>query len=91
VLLAVDWRVGLIAFGIQSLVTLVSNYVAAGSIAVFILLPFIAYLFDHSLIRLGLTVAVLFLLFFKHLPNLRLISEGKEKRFWDVVLKKRAL
>lgn len=91
VLLAADWRVGLIAFGIQSLITLVSNYVAVGSIAVFILLPFITYHFDHSLTRLGLTVAIMSLLFFQHLPNLRKIYSGSERGFWEVLLKKKAL
>ncbi len=91
VLLAADWRVGLLAFGIQSVITLISNYVAVGSIAVFILLPFIAYHFDPSLIRLGLTVAIMSLLFFQHLPNLRKIYSGSERGFWEVLLKKKAL
>jgi glycerol-3-phosphate acyltransferase PlsY len=89
VLLAVDWRMGLIAFGIQSLITLVSNYVAVGSIAVFILLPVISYHFDDSLIRLGLNVSVSALLFYKHLPNLHHLYQGEEKGFWGVLLKKK--
>jgi glycerol-3-phosphate acyltransferase PlsY len=88
VLLAADWRVGLIAFGIQSLITLVSNYVAVGSIAVFILLPFILYHFDHSLVRVGLITAVSTLLLIKHLPNLQHIYKGEEKGFWGVIFKK---
>jgi acyl phosphate:glycerol-3-phosphate acyltransferase len=91
VLLAADWRVGLIAFGIQSLITMASNYVAVGSIGVFILLPFIFYHFDQSLIRLGLTVAVSSFLFVLHLPNLRKIYSGSERGFWGVLLKKKAL
>jgi acyl phosphate:glycerol-3-phosphate acyltransferase len=87
VLLAADWRIGLLAFGIQSVITLVSNYVAVGSIAVFILLPLISYHFDPSLIRLGLTVAMMSLLFFQHLPNLRHIYKGEEKGFWGAILK----
>jgi acyl phosphate:glycerol-3-phosphate acyltransferase len=87
VLLAVDWRVGLIAFGIQSLLTLVSNYVAVGSIAVFILLPFITYHFDPSPFRLGLIAAVSALLLIKHLPNLQHIRKGEEKGFWGVIFR----
>jgi glycerol-3-phosphate acyltransferase PlsY len=90
VLLAADWRVGLIAFGIQCLTTVISNYVAVGSVAVFILLPFITYHFDPAPTRLALIVAVSALLFFKHLPNLHNLYKGEERGFWGVLLKKKA-
>lgn len=88
VLLAADWRLGLTAFGIQALVTVVGNYVALGSLVVLVLLPFITYYMDPSPIRMGLILGISALLVYQHLPNLRKIISGKEKKFWAVVLKK---
>lgn len=89
VLLAADWRLGLIAFGIQALITLVSSYVALGSLAVLTLLPIYYYHLDPSPVRLGLILAVSSWIFRLHVPNLRKIYKGAERGFWEVVLKNR--
>lgn len=76
--LGIDWKLGLILLGIQVLVTLVSDYVALGSLAVLTLLPVLFYFFNFSLMETAFISLLSLFLVYKHASNISNIWMGKE-------------
>lgn len=78
---ALDWRVGLAVAILLVLVTLITNYIALGTIAVSLIVPVAMGVLTQSLIlALILSVATAVMLF-KHWENIQRILQGKEIGF----------
>lgn len=86
VMLAYDWRLGLIAFGVFMIITLITKYVSVGSLALSLLFP-IWMLIMHPgeihmlLLSLGYTI----LAFLKHRSNIKRLLSGTENKIGQKV------
>lgn len=78
-LLAIDFRLGLMGILSIVIVTLITDYIAIGTIALVLSFTFgtIYFQYDRGCIIVALVITVLSI--YKHLPNIRRIIAGTEK------------
>lgn len=83
-LLAVDWRVGLILLGVVLLIAYLTHYVSVGSITAAILMPFLIGLMNRDRQNCAAyiigTALVGALDVFSHRANIKRLIEGKENK-----------
>ena len=87
VLLSININIGLLACGLLIFITIITDYVAIGSILLYITIPIIIYYQDYSFIILGCSLLLLFVGIFKHIINVQRIINGKEKGLKSVIYK----
>ena len=77
----IDWRVGLIAFGLMCVLLLTVKYMSVSTMAALtvgcILLPF----FGADVAAIVLYAACVLFMIFRHKENIRRLKEGKESKF----------
>jgi len=83
--LAFDWRIGLIIAAIQVIISLITDYVAVGSIVLYLILPVLVYYFGYSTEIIVITILLMILGLYKHYPNIQKIKGGKERGIKSVL------
>lgn len=81
-----DWRMGLIAWGLFSLLWLVTRYVSLGSVAAAVSMPVSTwFLFGGSVLYTLLAVLIAALVVWCHRENIRRLLQGEERKFhWHI-------
>lgn len=89
-LLGLNFWVGLVALLFLIIVTVVSDYVAIGSIGLYLALPFLAWLlFRYPAVYVAISVGLMGLGVYKHLSNVRKIVNKQELGLRAVMRSKR--
>lgn len=81
-----DWRIGLIAWGLFALLWLVTRYVSLGSVAAAVSMPVSTwFLFGGSVLYTLLAVLIAALVVWCHRENIRRLLQGEERKFhWHI-------
>lgn len=80
-LLAVDWRIGLIAAGIMAIVILTSRYVSLGSIMMAVGIPVLMFVFYRDSWQYVMLGGILMVLaFYTHRANIKRLLQGEESK-----------
>ncbi len=81
-----DWRMGLIAWGLFALLWLVTRYVSLGSVAAAVSMPVSTwFLFGGSVLYTLLAVLIAALVVWCHRENIRRLLQGEERKFhWHI-------
>ena len=87
-MLAIDWPIGLVTIIILSVITIITDYVAVGSIILYLSIPVLMYFTgDYSNIIIGCALILLGVGLIKHWINVKRIINGKEKGLSSVLHK----
>ena len=87
-LLAIDWKIGLAAIILLTLLTIITDYISVGSILLYLLVPPLAYYSgDYSAIVIGCTIILLIIGMMKHWINIKRILNGTEIGLQSVIHK----
>ncbi len=77
-----DWRVGLIAWGLFALLWLTTRYVSLGSMAAAVSMPVTTWLFcGHNPLYTALTLAIALFVVWCHRENIARLVRGEERKF----------
>ena len=77
-LLAIDWQIGVIVIICLVLLTIITDYVAVGSIFLYIIIPLLAYYSKYSDVVIGCAVILFVVGMIKHWINVQRILGGTE-------------
>ena len=88
--LALNWQLGLIILGIQVVISLATDYVAAGSLVLYVALPVMVYYFDFSQLCILLSLLMMVIGIYKHIPNAGRIKNGTEPKIRATLAKKKS-
>ena len=77
-LLGINLQLGIIAIITLCLITLITDYVAIGSIFLYVIIPVIFYYQNNSIIILSCTLILLLVGILKHIINIKRIMNGTE-------------
>ena len=77
-LLAIDWQIGIAVIIGLILLTIITDYVAVGSIVLYIIIPILAYYSKYSDVVVGCAVVLLVVGMIKHWINVQRILSGSE-------------
>ena len=77
-LLAIDWQIGIAIIIGLILLTIITDYVAVGSIFLYIIIPILAYYSKYSKVVVGCAVVLLVVGMIKHWINVQRILSGSE-------------
>jgi glycerol-3-phosphate acyltransferase PlsY len=88
--LAIDVRIVVIAVFTIIIITLIVDYIALGSIAMFITLPLSTYFFNYSLVCTLIGIALAILCIYKHQINIRRIVKREETGLRKVIKKEKS-
>ena len=77
-LLAIDWQIGVATIIGLILITIITDYIAVGSIALYIINPLLAYYSNHSDVVIGCAVILFGVGMIKHWINVQRILDGTE-------------
>ena len=77
-LLAIDWQIGIAIIIGLILLTIITDYVAVGSIFLYIIIPILAYYSKYSDVVVGCAVVLLVVGMIKHWINVQRILSGSE-------------
>ena len=77
-LLAIDWQIGVIVIICLVLLTIITDYVAVGSISLYIIIPLLAYYGKYSDVVIGCAVVLFVVGMIKHWINVWRILSGTE-------------
>ena len=87
-LLAIDWKIGITIIIVLILITIITDYVAVGSILLYIIIPVWAYTSgDYSIIVIQCAVVLFIVGMFKHWINVQRIMKGEETGLRSVIKK----
>ena len=88
-LLAIDWKIGLISLAFLILLTIITDYISVGSILLYISIPLLIYLTGnyYSNIVIGCTSLLMIVGLVKHWINVQRIMSGTEKGLRSVIFK----
>ena len=78
VLLAFDWRIGLISLGIAAMGMLLSRRVSVGSLTTAAALPAVSWLLHPAFVPYALLITIM--VFWKHRANIQRLIQGTEPR-----------
>ena len=77
-LLAIDWQIGVATIIGLIFITIITDYVAVGAIALYIIIPLLAYYSNHSDVLIGCAVVLFGVGMIKHWINVQRILGGTE-------------
>ena len=86
-LLGIDWQIGLLASGFIIIFTLITDFVAVGSILLYIIMPILTYYNEYSNIIIICAGILMFVGLVKHWINIQRILNGNEKGLRSVIYK----
>ena len=86
IVLMLDWRVALVAWGLFVVLWLSTKYVSLGSIAATASMPVTTFfVFSHNVLYTVLSAAIAALVIWCHRGNIQRLLSGTEKKFkWHV-------
>ena len=79
VIIAVDWKIGLICLAVVVVVLAISRYMSLGSILVAVAAPFYTFFMKREFFPFLLIIAILIV--FKHRSNIVRLAHGNENKF----------
>lgn len=82
-----DWRIGLVLAAVMIIFSLVSDYIAVGSLTLYAVLPGLLYYFHYSAPIIEISVVLSMVGFSKHWPNILKIRRGEERGIRAVLFK----
>ena len=92
IVLAIDWQIGLVAIIMLILLTVITDYVAVGSILLYLIVPILAYYTGiYSNIVTGCAIVLLIVGLIKHWINVQRIMNGKETGLRSVFKKNKMI
>ncbi len=81
-MIAFDWRIGLIAWAITAIVILKTKYVSVGSLLLITMFPIgIAVLYPGNVQALAISLFLMVLGFYRHRANIQRLIQGNENKF----------
>lgn len=80
VLWMVDWRIGLVCWGLFLVLVILTRYVSLGSCAAGAAFPFATWFFQRDLIPIALAAVIAALILYKHRGNLQRLFSGTESK-----------
>ena len=88
-LLAIDWKIGLISLAFLIILTIITDYISVGSIFLYISIPSLIYFTGnyYSNIVIGCTSLLMIVGLVKHWINVQRIMSGTEKGLRSVIFK----
>ena len=86
--LALNWQLGLIFLAIQIILSLLTDYVAVGSVILYLSLPILVYYYHYSQLCVLFSALMLFIGMYKHIPNIQRIWKGTEPKIRSTLKKK---
>ena len=89
-LLAIDWQIGIAVIIGLILFTIITDYVAVGSISLYIIIPLLAYTRDYSDVVVSCAVVLFVVGMIKHWINVQRILSGTETGLRSVFKKNKA-
>lgn len=88
VLLTMDWRMGLIAFGLLIVISLLTDFLILGVFMLYLTLMTFSILFVPGLWTPFIALFLFLISFWKHIENLQRVRQGEEKRISTLFGKK---
>ncbi|MHA6260830.1 glycerol-3-phosphate acyltransferase [Sporosarcina sp. CAU 1771] len=88
ILLALDWKIGLIALAIFILVSIVTDFLIFGILMLYLSLIMVAIWIATGLWPLIIAITLFIIAILKHIENVRNLRAGNEKRVSSVIRKK---
>ncbi len=82
-----DYRIGLLMALTIVLITIITDYIAIGSVIMYSLLPVVAYIMGYSNEIIIIAAVLAIISYFKHVKNFIRISKNEEKGLRSVVKK----
>jgi glycerol-3-phosphate acyltransferase PlsY len=76
--LGIDYRIGILLFLLLASITIITDYIALGTIIVVSLFPILAYVFGYSTQSVVICIFIALLSIYKHLSNVKNIINKKE-------------
>lgn len=76
--LGIDYRIGVLLIILLASITILTDYIALGTIIVVSLFPILVYLFEYSTQSVAICVFMALLSIYKHLPNVKNIINKEE-------------
>ena len=89
-LLAIDWQIGIAVIVGLIFITIITDYVAVGSISLYIIIPPLAYTRDYSDVVVSCAVVLFVVGMIKHWINVQRILSGTETGLRSVFKKNKA-
>ena len=89
VLLALNWKLGLLAFALFVIVTLLTDFIVIGVFTLYLSLIVIALWKFPGIWTLFIAIGLLFIAIIKHLENFKRMKHGEENRVSTVLRKKK--
>ncbi len=86
-LIGLDLRLALVAAALLVSLTLVTDYIALGSIAMYLMLPIGLYILHYSPLCIAISIGLAVLIIWKHWINITRIRTGTEVGLRSVMLK----
>tara|TARA_B110000438_G_scaffold258470_1_gene267198 strand:- start:734 stop:1360 length:627 start_codon:yes stop_codon:yes gene_type:complete len=77
-LLAIDWKMGLVVILLLIVITLLTDYISVGSIALYIIIAVLSYYFSYSNIIITCSIILFIVGIIKHWINIKRIMNGSE-------------
>ncbi len=89
-MIAIDYRLGMIAFLVTFIVAFISNYIVIGTMS--LLLCFVLYtiFYQYSIINIISVLIIVLMSLYKHYPNYSKIKNKEEVKVRDAMFKKRS-
>lgn len=87
--LCIEYKIGILLILLLASITIVTDYIALGTIIVVSLLPILVHLFGYSNHSVIICIFIALLSIYKHLPNIKNIISKKEPGLRDTLKKRR--
>lgn len=88
-LIGIDWQIGLLAAGFITICTIITDFVAVGSIILYIIMPILTYYNGNSNIIITCSIILMIIGIIKHWINIQRMLNGNEKGLRSVIYKKK--
>ncbi|KAB3531315.1 glycerol-3-phosphate acyltransferase [Alkaliphilus pronyensis] len=77
-LLAIDFTIAIVCILSIIIVTVVTNYIALGTISLVIVFVIMSIYLDYSAFSIAIAIIIALMSIYKHIPNIKSIKKGKE-------------
>jgi glycerol-3-phosphate acyltransferase PlsY len=85
--IAIDIKIALIVILAIIILTLVTDYIAVGSMGMFVAMPVTTYIFNYPELCTIIGIALMLICIYKHLANIQRIIKSEEKGLRKVIKK----
>jgi glycerol-3-phosphate acyltransferase PlsY len=80
VMIGLDWRAGLICFGLWIVIVAVTRYISLGSMIATATGAPVLYLLSSPIAYIAATAAIALIVIVRHVPNIRRLLDGTERK-----------